>query len=47
MSDRPDQAEDRYAKEFFTFRGMTKWQLWWITVASAAIVVALLIYAWS
>jgi hypothetical protein len=38
--------DDTYARQSFTFRRMKRWQLWSITVAGAAIVIALLLYAW-
>ena len=47
MSDRQHQADDQYARKSFTFRGMKKWQLWSITVAGAAVVIALLVYGWA
>ena len=39
------EADDTYAKESFTFRGMKRWQLWSITIVSIVIVVGLLSYA--
>ena len=47
MSNTQHQTDDKYARHSFTFRGMKTWQLWGISAASAAVVAALLIYAWA
>jgi hypothetical protein len=39
------QHDDKFARESFTFRRMAPWQLWGISLASVAIVVAGLLYA--
>lgn len=48
MSDNDSQTnDDTYARQSFTFRRMKRWQLWSITVAAVAIVIALLLYTWA
>ncbi|MGF1630571.1 MAG: hypothetical protein ACFCUT_13950 [Kiloniellaceae bacterium] len=39
------EHDDKYARESFSFRRMRGWQLWSITVVSAAVIVGMLIYA--
>lgn len=43
-ADEPRHADDRYARESFSMRGMKRWQVWAITAVSALIVIGLLIY---
>lgn len=37
--------EDRFARDSFSMRGMTRWQLWGITAAAVIVVLLLLAYA--
>ena len=43
----PVARGDKFARESFTFRRMAPWQLWSISIACAAVVVAAVIYAVS
>lgn len=39
-----ERNTDPYARDSFTWRGMTKWQVWSISIASAVIIVLLVAY---
>ena len=45
MMNQIKQNDDKFARESFTMRGMAKWQLWGITIVTACVVVAVLVYA--
>lgn len=47
MSDDQRRADSEYARQSFTFRRMRTWQVWSITAAGAAVIIALLVYAWA
>ncbi|HSM42887.1 MAG TPA: hypothetical protein VK862_19235 [Afifellaceae bacterium] len=47
MAKKENIPDDTYARESFTFRRMTKGQLWSITIAVAVIVVIAIAYSWS
>lgn len=47
MAQNASNRDDKFARESFTFRRMTPWQLWSISIAAAAVVIVLLIYAIS
>lgn len=44
MAHRQQSPEDPYARDSFSFRGMTKWQIWAITFVAVAVVVVLVAY---
>ena len=45
MAQKVQRDDDKFARESFSFRRMAPWQLWGISLASVAIVVAGLLYA--
>lgn len=47
MTENVSNRDDKFARESFGWRRMTPWQLWSITIASAAVVIALLAYGMS
>jgi len=47
MAKRQDVPDDTYARESFTFRRMTKGQLWSITLAVIVLAVIAIAYTWS
>ena len=44
MTDRHENADDKYARESFTFRAMKRWQIWSLAAAAIAILAVMLIY---
>lgn len=47
MAKKQDIPDDTYARESFTFRRMTKGQLWSITLAVGLLAVIAITYSWS
>ena len=47
MTKKQDIPDDTYARESFTFRRMTKGQLWSITLAVILLAVIAIAYSWS
>jgi hypothetical protein len=47
MAKKENIPDDTYARESFTFRRMTKGQLWSITLAVVLLVVIGIAYSWS
>jgi hypothetical protein len=45
MARRSQKPEDSFARDSFTFRRMTRWQLWAITIVAAAVFVGLVVYS--
>lgn len=41
---RNNRKDDPYARGSFGMRGMTRWQLWSITIVSVAIIIAAVFY---
>lgn len=46
MAKKPQIPDDTYARNSFTFRGMTRKQLWAITIVAAIILVGGVVYAY-
>jgi hypothetical protein len=44
MDQKNPQQDDRYARNSFGMRGMTRWQRWGITIAAVVVLVLLLSY---
>jgi hypothetical protein len=47
MAENLTNRDDKFARESFTFRRMTPWQLWSISIAAAVVIVVALAYAMS
>ena len=47
MAQHTPYPDDKFARESFSWRRMAPWQLWGISVASAVVVLGLVIYAIS
>ena len=45
MTENVSNRDDKFARESFTFRRMMPWQVWSISIASAAVVIGLVVYA--
>lgn len=47
MSENQQNRDDPYARDSFSMRRMTRWQLWAITIVAIVVVVALLVYSYA
>jgi hypothetical protein len=44
MMNKIEKDPEKYARESFSFRNMTKWQLWSITIVAVALLIAVAVY---
>lgn len=47
MAENVTNRDDKFARESFTFRRMTAWQVWSISIAAAVVFIVALAYAMS
>lgn len=45
MARHVSQSDDQFARQSFSFRRMTPWQLWSISIAAAIVVIGLVAYS--
>ncbi len=46
MAKKQPKADDSYARDSFSMRRMTRWQVWAITIVAIVIVVGLVVYSY-
>lgn len=45
MAKHVSQSDDQFARQSFSFRRMTSWQLWSLSIASVIVVIGLVAYS--